>query len=373
MNETGRHRENCRSRRGAARQPVRIVSITPPYYQFLSAAAGIRHGQMQRSATRTPVERSRQVWKSLPAGENLSPGAGFQGPLCAGPGSRWSGQGFGWAVVVSKWSGGRFGSHGCCLRRLFVLVEGGIGDDAGEAGFVRQIVELLSPVPVTVSLLSDAPFFFVIFVAHVDFVTGHFFAAEADGFVVGLERVLELAAGAGGVAIDEVEAAAGVGEGEEGAAGGFGVLGVGCHLNGHDGSLEAFVALHAPGGGGDVEDELALGVGLRPELAQPEDLELAEFFGGLVGQQHAARAESVFGCVPGGLLFAFGGDGAVGAGAISPGGFDLFVGGHSVPLSLPPYSREGGRRGVDFGEVAEGRGDEVSEGDVTGSRWGHGL
>src|SRR5579884_1809541 len=29
MNETGRHRENCRSRRGAARQPVRIVSIPP--------------------------------------------------------------------------------------------------------------------------------------------------------------------------------------------------------------------------------------------------------------------------------------------------------------------------------------------------------
>ena len=37
-----------------------------------------------------------------------------------------------------------------------------------------------------------------------------------------------------------------------------GVVGVAGHFGGDDGGFEAFTALHAPGGGGDVEDELAL-------------------------------------------------------------------------------------------------------------------
>ena len=142
-----------------------------------------------------------------------------------------------------------------------------------------------------------------------------------------VQGAVEAAAEAGFVAMEEVkpgsgsQGAEGVGHGGDGIAGrllGDGLV-EGAGFHGPD-------AAEAPGGGAHFLDQAELDAVAGDEAAQVVGHGFGEALGGLAIEQDASGEQAMADGVLGGALFPFGGDGALGAGAVGARGSDTTFG-----------------------------------------------
>ena len=141
------------------------------------------------------------------------------------------------------------------------------------------------------------------------------------------------------ISIEERERAIGAGESFEGhseamVGGEIGVVVEALLLMLHalfeEAGFDGSVAGDAPMGGGELMDEIGLGLGLGEEMVEIFAELGFVFAGGFAGEDDGAGGESVGEGVESGGFFACGGGGAVGFCAVGAGGGEFAGGGHGV-------------------------------------------